>query len=216
MAIDFPASPTTNQTYTFGTKTWTYNGTAWQLSTTSNVAFTNVSQTFTSTQSFSSQIISTLATGTAPFSVTSTTVVTNLNANYLNGVQAATANTVSTIVARDASGAFAAGAVTAASISASTLTSTVATGTAPFTVTSTTAVANLTANAVSQSIILKADSGTTEGTDLYTYSGGTAKTLNIVAGTNITITKTTGQWSIASSGGSSGFIDQQALTFNYR
>jgi hypothetical protein len=62
MAIDFPASPTTNQTYTFGTKTWTYNGTAWALSTTSNVAFTNVSQTFTASQTFSSQIISTATT----------------------------------------------------------------------------------------------------------------------------------------------------------
>ena len=34
---------------------------------------------------YSSQLISTVATGTAPLSVTSTTLVTNLNAQYLNG-----------------------------------------------------------------------------------------------------------------------------------
>jgi hypothetical protein len=51
------------------------------------------------------------------------------------------------------------------------------------------------------SFIIKADSGITEGTDLYTFNGSSAKTINIVAGTNITITKTSGQLSIASTGG---------------
>ena len=30
MAINFPASPTTNQTYTYNGRTWTYNGVGWQ------------------------------------------------------------------------------------------------------------------------------------------------------------------------------------------
>lgn len=30
MAISFPANPTLNQTYTYGNKTWQWNGTAWQ------------------------------------------------------------------------------------------------------------------------------------------------------------------------------------------
>jgi len=29
MAIDFPSSPTLNQTYTFNGRTWKWNGTAW-------------------------------------------------------------------------------------------------------------------------------------------------------------------------------------------
>jgi len=57
---------------------------------------------------------STVAIGTAPITVTSTTQVTNLNASLLEGYSTATANTVSTIVRRDASGNFAAGTITAA------------------------------------------------------------------------------------------------------
>ena len=56
MPLDFPSSPTNGQTYTFGFKTWTYNGTSWTLSTTTNVALTNAAQTFTATQTFSNGI----------------------------------------------------------------------------------------------------------------------------------------------------------------
>jgi len=67
------------------------------------------------TGSFSTkgQLISTVATGTAPLTVSSTTLVTNLNADLLDGLNSATANTASTIVARDASGNFSAGTITA-------------------------------------------------------------------------------------------------------
>lgn len=58
--------------------------------------------------------ISTVATGTAPLTVTSTTKVTNLNADLLDDMTTASANTASTIVARDASGNFSAGTITAA------------------------------------------------------------------------------------------------------
>jgi hypothetical protein len=43
------------------------------------IARTDDAQTFSGTQTFSGQIVSSIATGTAPFSVTSTTPVTNLN-----------------------------------------------------------------------------------------------------------------------------------------
>ena len=142
------------------------------------------------------QFVSTIATGTAPMTVTSTTKVTNLNVDEVDGYDADTANTASTIAVRDASnninatkftgnlsgylnvqntneavlhnghaggtgwinyrGATAAitnyalgdgmGAGVYSSLTAKTFTSNVATGTAPFTVTSTTKVANLNAN----------------------------------------------------------------------
>lgn len=45
---------------------------------------------------------------------------------------------------------------------------------------------------------LKFDSGTTEGTDQYTFNGSAAKTINLVAGTNISMSKTAGQITINS------------------
>lgn len=54
--------------------------------------------------SVTGQVTSTLAIGTAPFAITSTTKVTNLNADLLDGLHTATAATVSTVMARDANG----------------------------------------------------------------------------------------------------------------
>lgn len=54
--------------------------------------------------SSASRFISTVATGTAPLTVASTTLVTNLNADLLDGLNSATAATANTIAARDASG----------------------------------------------------------------------------------------------------------------
>ena len=61
------------------------------------------------------QFISNLSTGTAPFSIASTTKVNNLNVDYLDNMTTASANTASTVVNRDASGDFAANQITAAS-----------------------------------------------------------------------------------------------------
>jgi hypothetical protein len=49
------------------------------------------------------QYTSTIATGTAPLVVTSTTLVTNLNADLIDGYSATTTNTASAVVVRDAS-----------------------------------------------------------------------------------------------------------------
>jgi hypothetical protein len=49
-------------------------------------------------------LVSTTATGTAPLTVASTTLVTNLNADLLDGFNSAQASTVSTVAVRDASG----------------------------------------------------------------------------------------------------------------
>jgi hypothetical protein len=80
----------------------------------------------TDTISASGQITSTLAIGTAPLVITSTTKVTNLNADLLDGHDLKSQNEPSTVVARDASGNFAAGVITA-SLSGNATTSTSAT-----------------------------------------------------------------------------------------
>ena len=46
-----------------------------------------------------------------------------------------------------------------------------------------------TGGSVDQTLVLKFDAGTTEGTDLYTYDGGTQKTIDFVGGTDIDIAK---------------------------
>ena len=50
------------------------------------------------------QLISNVSTGTSPLVVSSTTLVSNLNADLLDGYNTATANTASTVAVRDASG----------------------------------------------------------------------------------------------------------------
>ena len=42
------------------------------------------------------------------------------------------------------------------------------------------------------SLTLKIDTGTTEGTDLYTFNGSAGKTLDFKSGTNVTLTDTAG------------------------
>jgi hypothetical protein len=68
----------------------------------------------------SSTLTSTVATGTAPFTVTSTTLVTNLNADLLDGLSSNSANSASTIVARDVAGSFAGNVITATTVTATT------------------------------------------------------------------------------------------------
>jgi len=56
--------------------------------------------------------------------------------------------------------------------------------------------ANINVNTVAAEVI-KFDTGTTEGTDLYTFNGSTAKTIDIKAGTNVTLTKSAGSVTIS-------------------
>lgn len=59
---------------------------------------------------------STVTTGAAPLVVASTTKVTNLNADLLDGLDTASTNTASTVVVRDGSGNFSAGTITASQL----------------------------------------------------------------------------------------------------
>lgn len=107
-------------------------------------------------------------------------------------VDATSANTASKVVARDASGNFSAGTITAALSGNASTATTLQTarningvsfnGSADITVTANTA----------NSHVIKFDTGATEGTDLYTFNGSAAKTIDIKAGTNITLTKAAG------------------------
>lgn len=54
------------------------------------------------------------------------------------------------------------------------------------------------ANKVNTNLVLKVNSGTTEGTNQYTFNGSAAKTLDIKAGSNVTLTATAGVLTIAS------------------
>lgn len=51
MAINFPATPTLNQTYTFNGRTWTYNGVGWQATGASGLSvYTKTDFTATAAQ----------------------------------------------------------------------------------------------------------------------------------------------------------------------
>lgn len=47
MPINFPASPTTNQTYTSGSRTWTWNGASWASNSGTLTSITFVNPTIT-------------------------------------------------------------------------------------------------------------------------------------------------------------------------
>ncbi len=63
---------------------WNETSDTWNIGNTAVTGFVNASSTVTG-----SQLVSTVADGTAPLTVTSTTVVTNLNADLLDGQQGA-------------------------------------------------------------------------------------------------------------------------------
>jgi hypothetical protein len=109
-AIDFPNSPAVNDIHTVGSKSWQWDGITWNLlstvvvnSLTGTASQILVGGTSGTAQSGAltltlptdvtisgvlqgSRLTSTVATGTAPLSVTSTTAVTNLNADLLDGI----------------------------------------------------------------------------------------------------------------------------------
>lgn len=59
------------------------------------------------------------------------------------------------------------------------------------------------AGSVANSLVIKADSGTTEGTDLYTFNGSASKTVNFVSGTGVSIAETSGTFTFNSAAATS-------------
>jgi len=143
--------------------------------TASSGAFTTISAT--------GQITSTIAIGTAPFIVASTTNVANLNASSLNG---------STFAAPGALGS-----TTASTGRFTTVESTIAAGTAPFIVASNTVVANLNASSLNGSTFaapgpIGATTASTGAFTTLTTTGDTTIGGNLtVNGTTVTVNSST-------------------------
>lgn len=73
MPLTFPSSPTTNQTYTVGARTWTYNGTIWELSA-SAVGFSSVGENELTPDAVTTAKIANSAITTAKIANSSVTV----------------------------------------------------------------------------------------------------------------------------------------------
>lgn len=140
---------------------------------------------------------STVASGTAPLTVASNTVVPNLNADLLDGLNSgdfalsghAHQNLTLTFDGGTTEGTnkytFNGGTAKAINFVSGTGIDIVET--------SGTITINTTGGAATpNTLVIRADSGTTEGTDLYTFDGGTAKNINFVSGTNVNIVETAG------------------------
>lgn len=165
------------------------------------------------------QLESDVATGTAPLVVASTTLVTNLNADYLDGQHGSYYAVAANVLLKDGSVALTsnwdAGSF---KITAETFESDVATGTAPFTVASTTVVTNLNADKldgydasdIDYSFVSGNDGDTdvtgaqleelTDGseTTLHSHAGSSESYARLIhrtaAGTNHGGTATSGSW----------------------
>ena len=99
--------------------------------------------------------------------------------------------------AKIASGTITLGSNTITPLTASsTLDASKLTGTASVDTTGNAATADV-ADKVANALTLKVKTGTTEGTDLYTYDGSGAKTLDIKQGSNVTLTAAAGSVTIA-------------------
>jgi hypothetical protein len=103
-------------------------GTLVDLTVTGNASAGNVN---TAGKVVASSLESNVTTGTAPFVVASTTKVTNLNADLLDGYSTATAATGNTVVIRDTDGSFSANIITATLSGAATTAGTVTTAAQP-------------------------------------------------------------------------------------
>ena len=129
------------------------------------------------------RISSGVSTGTAPFVVSSTTNVANLNASSINGATFASPGTIGGITA--GSGSF-------TTISASSqITSTVNTGTAPLVIASTTNVPNLNASSLSGATFASPGSigSTSAGSGAFTSLSSTGVTSFTESSTGTTVSK---------------------------
>lgn len=203
------------------------------LSTTlGNYVTVGTDQQVTGVKTFTKQQKFTVAQGTSPFTVTSTTKVVNLNADYLDGISSDgfirySANIDGSTTTSSIAHIGYAYSTQGWHTSGPSMSIGVANGyimqmqqsaggnsvyvrygkpdgfgdwkQIAFTDSNITGNA-ATANKVNNNLVIKVNTGSTEGTSLYTYNGSTAKTLDIKNGTGIGFTNTAGVLSIYNSG----------------
>lgn len=146
-----------------------------------NYVTLNTDQEITGTKTFTKQQKFTVAEGTAPFVITSNTLVANLNSDKLDGFHASSLfQSLSNIASTDISNP------NTIAIKIGETTKYLKVGYATK------------AGSLISKLVLKIKSGTTEGTDLYTYDGSNSKTLDIRAGSNITLGTSSGILTISS------------------
>lgn len=69
MAINFPAAPAVNDTYTYNTRTWQWNGTVWNIVPDANPTFTSVTTTsLTATNATITNLVGNTSTTSTPIS----------------------------------------------------------------------------------------------------------------------------------------------------
>jgi hypothetical protein len=159
--------------YTAAQPNITSLGTLSSLAVSGNASAGNVN---TAGKVVASTLESNVATGTAPLTVASTTKVTNLNADLLDGYDTATAATANTVVVRNADGSFSANIVTANLSGNATTAGTVVTAAQP----NITSVGTLTGLGVNGNI---AAVNITANTGVFTGNGSG---LSALGGANVT------------------------------
>jgi hypothetical protein len=147
------ADKTSGNTSSFTTSTLTHNPSTGNLS--------------------ASKLVSTVATGTPPLYVASTTKVTNLNVELVDGYHADTASTVSTIAVRDASANIAASGFVGTHYGAAGITSGTISGTTTYNAGSVTSSGGILTSSASGSVGLSTDAG---GSMSLGLTNGTAST----------------------------------------
>lgn len=105
MPIDFPSSPTLNQTYAYSGRTWRWNSEGWVLTTDAIVKSSDIED---------GTIVDADIAAAAAIADTKLATISTAGKVSNSATTATSANTASTIVARDASGNFSAGTVSAA------------------------------------------------------------------------------------------------------
>ncbi len=111
-AIDFPSTPSVNDTVTFGDRTWVWDGTTWNLETSTITLTGDVTSSGNVTTIASGVIVNADVNASADIVDTKLATIGTAGKVSNSATTATAANTASAIVARDSNGYFTASRVT--------------------------------------------------------------------------------------------------------